>query len=179
MRSNRMGWALLTPTLVILTIVGVLPFLYVLYIGFFNWNAFSNQLGMQWAGVDNYRRLVFDAAFLDSLARTGLFAFVAVTVELFVPSAADQDGNGVLDECQCATLFVRGEVNGDSNVNLADVIYLLNYTFGSGAAPIPILEAGDVNDDASYDVGDSVYLLDFFFIGGPPPPAPFPSPGCG
>ena len=82
MRSNRMGWALLTPTLVILTIVGVLPFLYVLYIGFFNWNAFSNQLGMQWAGVDNYRRLVFDAAFLDSLARTGLFAFVAVTVEL-------------------------------------------------------------------------------------------------
>ncbi|MCB9159261.1 MAG: sugar ABC transporter permease [Caldilineaceae bacterium] len=82
MRSNRMGWALLTPTLVILTIVGVLPFLYVLYIGFFNWNAFSNQLGMQWAGVDNYRRLVFDAAFLDSLARTGLFAFVAVSVEL-------------------------------------------------------------------------------------------------
>ncbi|MCB0158077.1 MAG: sugar ABC transporter permease [Anaerolineae bacterium] len=82
MRSNRMGWALLTPTLVILTIVGVLPFLYVLYIGFFNWNAFSNQLGMQWAGVDNYRRLVFDEAFLDSLARTGLFAFVAVSVEL-------------------------------------------------------------------------------------------------
>ena len=82
MRSNRMGWGMLTPTLVILFIVGFLPFIYVLYIGFFNWNAFSNQLGMQWAGVNNYRRLVFDPAFLDSLWRTGLFAFLAVTIEL-------------------------------------------------------------------------------------------------
>ncbi len=55
---------LLSPTLVILGIVGFLPFIYVLYIGFFNWNAFSNQLGMQWAGVNNYRMLVFDPAFL-------------------------------------------------------------------------------------------------------------------
>lgn len=82
MRSNRMGWGLLTPTLVILVIVGFLPFIYVLYIGFFNWNAFSNQLGMQWAGVNNYRRLVFDDAFLDSLGRTAFFAFVTVALEL-------------------------------------------------------------------------------------------------
>lgn len=82
MRSNRMGWGLLTPTLVILAIVGFLPFIYVLYVGFFNWNAFSNQLGMQWAGVENYRRLVFDDAFLDSLWRTALFAFVTVGIEL-------------------------------------------------------------------------------------------------
>ena len=82
MRSNRMGWGMLTPTLLILFIVGFLPFIYVLYIGFFNWNAFSNQLGMQWAGVNNYRRLVFDPDFLDSLWRTGLFAFTSVTIEL-------------------------------------------------------------------------------------------------
>lgn len=82
MRSNRMGWALLTPTLVILAIVGFLPFLYVLYVSLFDWNPFSNQLGMSWAGVNNFRRLVFDGAFLDSLWRTGVFAFVSVTIEL-------------------------------------------------------------------------------------------------
>ncbi len=82
MRSNRLGWGMLTPTLVILAIVGFLPFIYVLVIGFFDWNAFSNQLGMQWAGVNNYRRLVFDEAFLDSLWRTGLFAFSAVGIEM-------------------------------------------------------------------------------------------------
>ena len=84
MRSNRMGWGLLTPTIIILIIVGFLPFLYVIYVGFFNWNAFSNQLGMQWAGVNNYRRLVFDDAFLGSLGRTALFAFLAVTIELSI-----------------------------------------------------------------------------------------------
>ena len=82
MRSKRMGWGLLSPTLVILAVVGFLPFSYVLYVSLFDWNPFSNQLGMQWAGVNNYRRLVFDGAFLDSLWRTGLFAFVSVTLEL-------------------------------------------------------------------------------------------------
>lgn len=82
MRSNRMGWGLLSPTLVILAVVGFLPFIYVLYVSLFDWNPFSNQLGMQWTGVNNYRRLVFDGAFLDSLWRTGLFAFVSVGLEL-------------------------------------------------------------------------------------------------
>ncbi|HAJ34581.1 MAG TPA: ABC transporter substrate-binding protein [Chloroflexi bacterium] len=82
MRSNRMGWGLLSPTLVILAVVGFLPFIYVLYVSLFDWNPFSNQLGMLWAGVNNYRRLVFDGAFLDSLWRTGLFAFVSVALEL-------------------------------------------------------------------------------------------------
>ena len=84
MRSNRMGWGLLTPTLAILFIIGVLPFLYVIYVGFFNWNAFASQLGMQWNGVDNYRRLVFDDAFLDSMGRTLLFAFITVGIELIL-----------------------------------------------------------------------------------------------
>jgi len=82
MRSNRMGWALLAPTLVILAVVGFLPFIYVLYVSLFDWNPFSNQLGMQWAGANNFRRLVFDGAFLDSLWRTGLFAFTSVGIEL-------------------------------------------------------------------------------------------------
>jgi len=77
-----MGWALLAPTLVILAVVGFLPFIYVLYVSLFDWNPFSNQLGMQWAGANNFRRLVFDGAFLDSLWRTGLFAFTSVGIEL-------------------------------------------------------------------------------------------------
>jgi len=77
-----MGWTLLSPTLIILALVGFLPFFYVLFVSLFDWNPFSNQLGMQWAGVNNFRRLVFDGAFLDSLWRTGLFAFTSVAIEL-------------------------------------------------------------------------------------------------
>src|SRR5512136_731646 len=81
MRSSRMGWGLLTPTLIILAIIGLLPFFYVVYIGFFDWSMFSAKVGMVFAGVNNYRRLVFDNDFLMSLWRTLQFMFWAVGIE--------------------------------------------------------------------------------------------------
>jgi multiple sugar transport system permease protein len=76
-----MGWGLLTPTLIILAIIGLLPFFYVVYIGFFDWSMFSAKVGMVFAGVNNYRRLVFDNDFLLSLWRTLQFMFWAVGIE--------------------------------------------------------------------------------------------------
>ena len=82
MSSNRTGWGLLVPTLIILGLFGLLPFLFVLYVGFFDWNVFSAQQGMVWAGVNNYRRLVFDNAFLSSMGRTLLFTAIVLVSEL-------------------------------------------------------------------------------------------------
>ncbi len=84
MRSNRTGWLLLSPTLIILFIVGVLPFLYVLFVGFFDWNVFAAQEGMSFAGVNNYRRLVFDDDFLTSVGLTLKFTLFAVLSELVI-----------------------------------------------------------------------------------------------
>jgi multiple sugar transport system permease protein len=77
-----MGWGFLAPTLIILGITGLLPFIYVLYVGFFDWNVFAAKAGLHYAGANNYRRLVFDSAFLASLWRTLLFAGWAVGTEL-------------------------------------------------------------------------------------------------
>lgn len=85
MRRARAGWGLLTPTLVILVITGLVPFLYVLYIGFFDWNPVSSRTGeMAFSGVENYRRLVFDGDFLSSLWRTVRFTLWVVTSELLL-----------------------------------------------------------------------------------------------
>jgi multiple sugar transport system permease protein len=84
MRSNRLGWGLLAPTLIILGIMGVLPFLYVIYVGFFDWNVFSATRGLNWAGANNYRRLVFDPDFLTALGRTGMFTVTTVGLELIL-----------------------------------------------------------------------------------------------
>lgn len=89
----------------------------------------------------------------------------------------DANMNGIPDECECPTPFIRGEINGDGSVDIGDAIALLNFLFSSGAPPIPPA-AGDVNGDGSTDVGDVIYLLGFQFSGGPPPPAPFPNIGC-
>lgn len=82
MRSRRMGWGLLTPSLIILGIFGLLPFFYVIVVSFFNYNVFSAQAGMTWAGADNFRKLVFDPEFLRSMRKTLAFSACCVSIEL-------------------------------------------------------------------------------------------------
>lgn len=64
---------------------------------------------------------------------------------------------------------IRGDVNGDGVTNSADVVYLINYLFIDGPAPVPYLEAGDTNCDGVVSTTDIVYLINYLFVGGPPP----------
>jgi multiple sugar transport system permease protein len=84
MRSSTTGWLLLFPTLLILFVMGVVPFLYVLVLGFFDWNVFAADPTLRFAGVENYRRLVFDGPFLVSIWLTLKFAFFVVVSELIL-----------------------------------------------------------------------------------------------
>ena len=56
MQSNRLGWILLTPTLVILVLFGVVPFFYVLWLAFHQWNPFAADPHVIYNGADNFRR---------------------------------------------------------------------------------------------------------------------------
>lgn len=82
MRNPRTGWLLLSPTLLILFIFGLIPFLYVLFVGFNEWNIFAADNSLKFAGLDNYRRLVFDDNFLTSISLTLQFAVFAILTEL-------------------------------------------------------------------------------------------------
>jgi len=63
----------------------------------------------------------------------------------------------------------RGDPNADFKVNVTDVIYLVNYFFKGGPAPIPGLFAADVNCDNLRNVTDVIYLVNYLFKGGPKP----------
>jgi len=65
----------------------------------------------------------------------------------------------------------RGDVNGDGIIDVADVLYLINYLFKHGLAPRP-LASGDVNCDGTATISDVVYLVNYLYRGGDPP-------GCG
>ena len=64
--------------------------------------------------------------------------------------------------------YIVGDANGDGVINVTDVVYLINYLFIDGPAPVPI-QAGDANCDGFVNVTDVVYLINYLFIDGPPP----------
>jgi hypothetical protein len=81
----------------------------------------------------------------------------------------------------------RGDVNASDTLELpsldvSDLVYLINYLYRGGPAPVPFADQGDVNGRGPYgglidlacpkdniDIADLVYLLNFIYKGGPPP----------
>lgn len=82
MRSSTTGWLLLAPTIAVLVLTGVLPFVYVLAISFFDWNLFAVNPEPRWAAANNFRRLVHDAEFLKSIWLTLLFTLWVVASQV-------------------------------------------------------------------------------------------------
>lgn len=64
---------------------------------------------------------------------------------------------------------VPGNINGDGNVNVTDVIHLINYLFKGGPPPQPISACGDVQCDGNVNVTDAIYMINYLFKGGPAP----------
>jgi C1A family cysteine protease len=64
-----------------------------------------------------------------------------------------------------------GDANGDKEIDIADVVYLINYLFISGPPPQcqPVTACGDVNKDGQVDITDVIYLINYLFINGPEP----------
>ncbi len=73
------------------------------------------------------------------------------------------------------TPFVRGDLNGDQQLDITDPVVALEYLFSGGQ--LDCADAADFNDDGEIDLGDAIGELSYLFTFGPPPPAPFP--GCG
>lgn len=63
---------------------------------------------------------------------------------------------------------ICGDVNGDANVDVSDIVYLINWIIMDGPGPVDTVDANaDLCNSA--DVGDLAYIIDYIFLGGPPP----------
>ncbi|MFN0058875.1 MAG: FG-GAP-like repeat-containing protein [Planctomycetota bacterium] len=71
------------------------------------------------------------------------------------------------------TQFVRGDANGDNDVNVADVITILDHLFSMIPAD-DCLSALDGNDDGGINIADGIFLLSYLFSSGTAPVEPFP-----
>ena len=67
--------------------------------------------------------------------------------------------------------YMPGDANGDGKYTVSDAVFLVNFLFKGGKAPVP-LGAGDANCSSDATVADIVYLVNYLFKGGPKPCIP-------
>ena len=64
--------------------------------------------------------------------------------------------------------WVFGDANGNGTMDIADVVYVINYLFLNGLLPAPPA-SGDANYDCIVDIADVVYMLNYLFGDGDEP----------
>ena len=90
-----------------------------------------------------------------------------------VTTMLENDDNNINDKISFDIVsvydYLCGNVNGISDVDIDDVVYLINYIFSGGPPPTPIECIGDANGENGVDIDDVVYLIQYIFSSGPPP----------
>src|SRR5262245_31769897 len=75
-----------------------------------------------------------------------------------------------------AVSFIRGDVDENGPVDIADAIGILNDLF-LGIGNANCIEAKEADDNGGLNITDAIFLLRYLFEGGREPPPPFPD--CG
>jgi len=120
--------------------------------------------------------VVVDLSFAAGCGIPPVGNVVAVLGERFEPQGVPGPGPSIRAVPRPGPTFIRGDVNLDGEVNIADPIYTLNAMFVGG--PLPrCVEAADANDSRDLNIADPVRLLMYLFASSEPLPGPGPS--CG
>lgn len=68
-------------------------------------------------------------------------------------------------------LYLCGDANGDGNINILDITYIIAFLYKEGSPPDP-MEAADVNSSGTVNILDVTYLIAYLYKGGPDPGCP-------
>ncbi len=77
---TRTAWLLLIPTLLVVAVVAAFPLGQTIYLSFTN-ERLADLKGPEWVGIDNYRRLIQDDDFRNTIWVTVRFTFITIIAE--------------------------------------------------------------------------------------------------
>lgn len=128
------------------------------------------QHDLQVATDPAFQNIIADTAVGSNFCQLADSIVIQDTISLFwrvKPSGASEFGwiyalNLVLFNSEC------GDADASGMVNVSDVVFLINYIFAGGPAPVPI-ELSDVDCSGMINISDVVFLINYIFLGGPDP----------
>jgi hypothetical protein len=98
-------------------------------------------------------------------------------LEVCTDQGCDTEPNGFeYEDDSTGGVFLRGDTDDASGINITDGIRVLNFLF-LGGEDARCRDSMDANDSASVDIADGIFLFNFLFLGGIDPPPPFPAAG--
>jgi len=90
-------------------------------------------------------------------------------VYYFAIRAADEAGNwSAVSNIYSTAYYDCADANGDGDINLLDIVFILNYLYRGGPDP-EFPENCDTNGDGVINVLDDVYLISYLYKNGPEP----------
>jgi CD109 antigen len=135
------------------------------------------------------RKVIF---YLDGLAKDSALEFlfqvralypvraegpISRAYEYYDPDVqASTTGPSIVVGPSAPATFIRGDANGDTELDLSDAVTVLQFLFAGSGAPM-CRDAADTNDDGRVDISDPISLLGYLFLGDAPPPPPHPEAG--
>jgi hypothetical protein len=115
------------------------------------------------------------ASFVDSGNGAALFSFTANLSQVgmvYTLTFTAEDSYGAADVMITNYRVVqslRGDANSDTELNMLDIMFIINYLYKSGPAPLHE-DAADADYDGRVNLNDASYLVTYFYKSGPPPP---------
>ena len=83
------------------------------------------------------------------------------------PGQEDANFDGIGDACCCINTTGNADNDGVDNVDIADLVYLVDFMFNGGPG-LQCPAEGDIDSSTELNIADIVMLVDFMFNGTPP-----------
>ena len=108
---------------------------------------------------------------LSEDAVDSILTLTAINIDDLNPEYATELGSGLINPPGALAKlagYLCGDANSSNSISISDAIYIVQYVFAGGPAPIPFA-AGDCNCSGTITVSDVVYLVNYIFGSGNPP----------
>jgi len=108
---------------------------------------------------------VYDWESSTSLSDDSLYYITAIGTDALFRTGI----SATLIRYHCNLNRVKGDYDGDGVSNSMDILFLINYLYQAGDAPIGGAHRADANCDNQLDIGDLIYIVKYIFEGGEAP----------